>query len=66
MSFPLQDGSALRLTTARWLSPDKDWFEGRGVSPDIFITDDPETATDEMLIAAMDYLQTTTGEVLLK
>ena len=33
--YPLQDGSALYITIARWLTPNGDLIEGEGIEPDI-------------------------------
>jgi len=55
--FALGDGSTMRLTVARWLSALHGVsYEGIGVSPDVFITDDPATSADEVLQWAVAYL----------
>ncbi len=36
--IPLQDGSALKLTIARWLTPDKRWIHHVGIVPDVAVT----------------------------
>ena len=60
----LSDGSGIRLTIARWLTPEGTWVHETGVSPDIEVvieSDDPfrpdEDAVDLQLQAAIDYLQ---------
>jgi len=56
----LSNGGGLRLTIARWLTPDKTWVNGVGLTPDYFIPL-PENASnsqvdDTQLQAAIDYL----------
>jgi carboxyl-terminal processing protease len=47
---PLRDGGALKLTTARYLSPDGFDLAVRGLPPDVKVADDPATANrDEAL-----------------
>jgi carboxyl-terminal processing protease len=46
----LRDGGALKLTTARYLTPDGFDLAKRGLPPDVRVVDDPETpARDEAL-----------------
>ena len=33
----LQDGSALKLTIAKWLTPDKHWIHHQGITPDVAV-----------------------------
>jgi carboxyl-terminal processing protease len=40
--IPLSDGSALRLTTARYLTPGGRSIDGAGINPDLFIRDPEE------------------------
>jgi carboxyl-terminal processing protease len=57
-TFDLRDGSAIRLTVAQWLSPvQQESFEGRGVAPDIVIQSDLDSADDEALRVAVEYLR---------
>ncbi|MCA9972831.1 MAG: PDZ domain-containing protein [Anaerolineales bacterium] len=56
-TVPLVDGSLLQFTIARWLSPDGTWVQGTGVLPDIEVYDDPDTAVDEVVEAAVTYLE---------
>jgi carboxyl-terminal processing protease len=56
--FPLPDGSALRLTTGHYLSPvSGEDIDGKGVIPDIEITDNPDTPQDEVIIKAIEILK---------
>jgi carboxyl-terminal processing protease len=58
--FELGDGSAIYLTTERWLTPDKHAIEGKGITPDyvIALTDDDIAAgKDPQLDYAIQYLQ---------
>lgn len=57
-TIPLLDGSAIRLTVARWLSPvTQRAYEGEGVPPDIAVTNDDQGATeDTVLQRAIDWL----------
>lgn len=49
----LRDGGALRLTTARYLTPDGFDLAERGLPPDVRSVDDPDTPADEALDAAL-------------
>ncbi len=59
-TVPLLDGSALRLTVARWLSPvHQRAYEGEGVPPDITVSANDQGATeDAVLQRAVDWLVT--------
>jgi carboxyl-terminal processing protease len=50
---PLSNGAALRLTTARYLTPAGIDISRRGVKPDVLAVDDPRTVSDEALAAAL-------------
>jgi carboxyl-terminal processing protease len=53
----LSDGSAIRFTVARWLSPVSQLdYEGKGVPADIVVPGDPAPEEDAVLQAAIDYL----------
>lgn len=54
---PLGNGAALRLTTARYLTPAGIDISRRGIEPDVLALDDPRTAPDEALAAALLELQ---------
>jgi carboxyl-terminal processing protease len=53
----LVDGSKLQYTVAYWLSPTGQAYEGDGVPPDLFVTDDPTTETDEVLEFALTHIR---------
>ncbi len=55
----LSDGSALVVTTARWLTPDNHQIEGVGLTPDIEVNitiDDVASGRDPQLESAIQYL----------
>lgn len=54
---PLSNGAALRLTTARYLTPAGIDISRRGIRPDVLAVDDPRTVSDEALAAALLELQ---------
>ena len=45
----LRDGGALKLTTARYLTPSGYDLAKRGLPPDVKVADDPKTPADEAL-----------------
>jgi carboxyl-terminal processing protease len=51
--LPLANGAALKLTTARYLTPAGVDISYRGVRPDVLAVDDPSTRADEALSAAL-------------
>lgn len=56
----LVNGGGLRLTVARWLTPNRHWIHGAGITPDIIVDWDPESfddANDPQLASAVDHLQ---------
>jgi carboxyl-terminal processing protease len=55
------EGGAFRLTVARWLTPDKRWIHGVGLTPDVMVTlPDPVPAgADPTLDKALDLLDST-------
>jgi len=50
---PLSAGAAIKLTTARYLTPAGADISERGVRPDLWAPDDPTTPADEGLAAAI-------------
>ena len=55
-TISLPNSSLLQMTIAKWLSPKGEWYHGRGVTPQIEATDNPDTETDELLQAAVKVL----------
>ena len=57
---PLSNGGGVRITIARWLTPDENWVHGTGLTPDYFIPlpeFQPDTPFDDtQLDAAVDFL----------
>lgn len=65
----LVNGGGVRLTIARWLTPERHWIHEQGITPDIVIEWTPETLeeltepdADIQLSAAVDYLQSLVQE----
>ena len=58
--FSLSDGSGVRITTARWLTPNSDWVHLEGVQPDIVVEPAEEfrrpMEDDEQFDEALSYL----------
>jgi carboxyl-terminal processing protease len=50
---PLPNGAALRLTTARYLTPTGRDIDLRGIDPDLVAVDNPATKPDEALQTAL-------------
>ncbi len=50
--FPLSNGGALKLTIARWFTPDGHDFGGNGITPDV-TAELPETLTAAEVVAAV-------------
>jgi carboxyl-terminal processing protease len=58
--YPLSDGSELRVTIARWYTPNNHSIDGQGITPDIEV-ESPDTlggVEDAQLRRAVDYLLT--------
>jgi carboxyl-terminal processing protease len=53
---PLPNGAALKLTTARYLTPTGRDLSSGGLKPHVQAVDDPATTDDEALAAALDYV----------
>ena len=49
---PLSAGSALKLTTATYLTPSGTDLAGQGIRPSVKVDNDPLTERDEMIRAA--------------
>ena len=52
----LGDGSALKLTTAVYLTPNGTDINHKGIVPNIVVVNNPKTKKDEQLQAALDYI----------
>ena len=55
----LQDGSAIYITIARWLTPSGQAIEGKGIEPDVTLT----ITGDDEINWAIDYLHSSKGTV---
>jgi carboxyl-terminal processing protease len=56
-TIPLIESCMLQMTIGKSLSPTGKWYQGRGVPPDIFVTDNPATGEDETLQFAVNYMR---------
>ena len=54
--YPLQDGTALKLTTANYYTPSGENIHGVGIAPDIEVELDSSSEEDAQLNAAWEYL----------
>ncbi|MTI85795.1 MAG: S41 family peptidase [Firmicutes bacterium] len=55
--FPLDNGAALKLTTARYLTPDGHNIHGKGITPDITVPEEPGNREDVQLKKAVELLK---------
>ncbi|MBT6068744.1 S41 family peptidase [Candidatus Peregrinibacteria bacterium] len=55
--FFYDDGSSLKLTIAEWLSPNGHRLNKEGITPDIKVTDNESTPSDEVIKRALRYLK---------
>ncbi len=57
----LSNGGGIRITIARWLTPERHWIHGEGITPDVVVEwapeEAPEGAPDPQLAAAIAHLQ---------
>ncbi|HEU4677128.1 MAG TPA: S41 family peptidase [Candidatus Paceibacterota bacterium] len=56
----LDNGANLKVTVARWLTPNGEWITGNGIEPDITVersADDRDAGKDPQLDAALDFLK---------
>lgn len=58
--YPLSDGSELRVTVARWYTPNNNTIDGEGITPDIEVEtpEDLGGPDDGQLLRAVEYLLT--------
>lgn len=54
--IPLKDGSAMKLTTSEYFTPDGIGIHGKGIEPDVIVEYDSENEEDNQLQAAVNYL----------
>lgn len=55
----LSNGGGVRITIARWLTPEENWVHGQGLEPDYLVTNSVDEAgqfEDNQLEAAIDFL----------
>ncbi len=55
--IPLNDGTALRLTTARYYTPGDRFIHEKGIEPDIIVEYDKEYEGDNQLDRALEYIK---------
>ena len=46
------DRGGFRLTIAKWLTPDKTWIHGEGITPDVVVDEQPEKPGDDPVLDA--------------
>ncbi len=49
----LDNGAGIHITIAKWLTPNGTWVHGKGLEPDIKVSDNPDTKNDEQLDQAI-------------
>ncbi|MEY4516651.1 MAG: hypothetical protein RL180_997 [Pseudomonadota bacterium] len=55
--WPIGAGRAIKLTVARYYTPNGRMIEGQGIVPDLLLTDSKPSPNDPMLLAALDGLR---------
>ena len=55
--YYLNDGSLAKLTSSYYYLPGGDCIHGKGVTPAVYLEDDPETEVDEQMQRAIDILK---------
>lgn len=60
--IPLDDGSALRLTTANYFTPEGRYIHEKGIKPDITVEYDSESKVDNQLEKAIKYIKSLVSE----
>ncbi len=56
-TISLGDGSMLHYSIGKMLSPTGQWYQGRGVTPDIIVEDKRDVQYDAILDSAIDYIR---------
>ncbi|MCL0043469.1 S41 family peptidase [Peptococcaceae bacterium] len=56
--FQLGDGAGLKLTTARYLTPDRHDINEKGISPDVYVEQPLDSAEDLQLSKAIEIIKT--------
>lgn len=56
-TVPLGDGSQLHYTIGKILSPTGQWYQDRGVTPDVVVSDERDAQSDAILESAVAYLR---------
>lgn len=59
--YPLRNGAGLKLTTARYLTPEKHDINKRGVEPDVRVEQPPNSTADRQLAVAEQILKAYTA-----
>ena len=54
--FDMSDGSSLRVTNARWYTPERSPLDGRGLEPDMLVDSKVHVQDDPYLARAVEYL----------
>lgn len=52
----LGGGAGIHITIAKWLTPKKEWINGKGITPDISVSFDPKSSVDTQLARAVSLL----------
>ncbi len=63
--FDLSDGSSVHVTTAKWITPNRNEIDGKGLKPDIEIkriAGENERGEDSQLARALQELRVLTGK----
>lgn len=55
--LPLTDGSAVKLTIENYYTPSGQNIHGKGITPDVEVTDDVQTEKDEQLLKAQEVIK---------
>jgi len=59
-----QDAGGFRLTIAKWLTPDKNWVHGKGITPEISVSGEGAPAgTDPVLARALEVLSSQSADL---